>query len=148
MEYKKALLLLEQFCVRQERCLLHVEKKLSELEINNLSKEKIIIHLLENNYINEERFAKAFCNDKFKFNKWGKQKLSYLLKQLNIPENKIQKGLDSINNNDYYVLLLTILEKKLNQDFSMESKNKALKHAFQKGFEYNLSLKAISEIVS
>ena len=67
--------LLENYCAYQERCHKEVEQKLYDLNMIPEAKEKIIIHLLQHNFLNEERFAKAFVRGKFSIKNWGKQRI-------------------------------------------------------------------------
>ncbi len=76
----EALTNLENYCVYRERCHKEVEQKLNELRMIPEAKEKIILHLIEHDFLNEERYAKAFARGKFRIKKWGRQRIFRELK--------------------------------------------------------------------
>ena len=66
---------LEHYCSYQERCYKEVEEKLFSLKATHSEKESVLIHLIENNYINEERFAKSFARGKHTYKNWGRNRI-------------------------------------------------------------------------
>ena len=105
--------LLENYCAYQERCHKEVEQKLYDLNMIPEAKEKIIIHLLQHNFLNEERFAKAFVRGKFSIKNWGKQRILNELKFRNISIYNINTALKEIDDEDYLKTLQKIAKKKL-----------------------------------
>ena len=77
----EALLKLQNYCAYQERCHQEVRQKLKEMHMIPEVIDTIIVHLLEHNFLNEERFAKTFVSGKFRIKKWGKYRLTSALKK-------------------------------------------------------------------
>jgi len=141
---------LEHFCAYQERCHKEVEQKLYDLRMIPEAKEQIILHLLQHNFLNEERFAKAFVRGKFSIKKWGKIKIVSELKFKNISSYNIKTALKEINEDDYLTTLQQIAEKKLTtikEPNSFKKKNKLATYLISKGFETNLVYKVTNSLI-
>ncbi len=130
---------LAHYCAYQDRCHLEVEKKLNEFSLIAEAKDHIIIQLIQDNFLNEERFTQSFIQGKFNQKKWGKKKIINELKSRNIPQKLIEKGLNSIEDTDYLETLTHLLLKKRKEfklPLSFESKTKINRYLLQKGYEY------------
>jgi regulatory protein len=92
---------LEHYCAYQERCHLEVQKKLQSMGMIPIAIGTIINRLIEDNYLNETRFAKAFARGKFKIKKWGKQRITRELKLRDISAYNIKVALQEISEADY-----------------------------------------------
>ncbi|MDP3353829.1 MAG: regulatory protein RecX [Flavobacteriaceae bacterium] len=137
----EALLLLERYCSYQERCHAEVEQKLFEYGMIKEAKERIILHLMAHNYLNEERFAKSFSRGKFNIKHWGRNKIKAELQLRNISQYNIISGLKEIDEDDYLAILLKEIEKKSNlirENDSWKHKKKVVDYLIQKGFEFPL----------
>ena len=110
--YPEALKKLEHYCAYQERCHQEVEKKLQEYFLIPEAREKIIIHLISENYLNETRFAQSFARGKFNIKHWGKLRIVRELKQRRISEYNIKKGLQEIDENTYLTSFHELAERK------------------------------------
>jgi regulatory protein len=142
--------LLENFCAYQERCHKEVEKKLYDINMIPAAKEQIILHLLQHNFLNEERFAKSFARGKFYIKKWGKIKITSELKFRNVSEYSIKSALKEINNEDYLNTLQQIAEKKLRliKEPNSYKKNKKLStFLISKGYEFNLVFDIVKTLI-
>ena len=118
-----------------------MKEKLVQWETPKEFVQPIIDKLIEEDYINEERFARAFVKDKFKFNHWGRVKIQTHLKALNISSDIIKKALDEINEQEYAEILDEIVEKKrktIKKGTDYEIRAKLLWHALSRGFEYDI----------
>lgn len=104
--------LLEHFCAYQERSHRDVEQKLRDLNMIPAAQEKIILHLIQENYLNEERYAKTFARGKFSIKKWGRRKIVNALKMNGISEYNIKIALREIDENDYLNTLEALADKK------------------------------------
>lgn len=138
---------LEHFCAYQERCHKEVEQRLYDLKMIPEAKEIIILHLLQHNFLNEERFAKAYVRGKFSIKKWGRIKIVSELKFKNISSYNIKTGLKEINEDDYIKTLQTIAEKKLTlikEPNSFKKKSKLINFLISKGFETQLIYKIVN----
>lgn len=133
---------LADYCVYQDRSHYEVEQKLKELRtLNEEERGEILIWLIQNNFLNEERFSKSYARGKFYQKKWGKIKIKQGLKQKRIPTNLIDKGIEEINEEDYKSTLMELTEKKWNILRESEvylKKKKIYNYLLQKGYEYNL----------
>ncbi|WP_299523285.1 regulatory protein RecX [uncultured Lutibacter sp.] len=140
---------LEHFCAYQERCHKEVEQKLYDLKMIPEAKELIILHLLQHNFLNEERFSKTFARGKFSIKKWGKIKIVNELKFKNISSYNIKSALAEINDEDYLITLQKIAEKKfqlIKEPNSFKKKNKLSNFLISKGFETNLVYKVVNNL--
>lgn len=103
---------IRSYCAYQERSHAEVRIKLKELGIYSKDAEGYIAYLIEENFLNEERYASSFARGKFYVKKWGKVKIVYRLKQQQISEYCIQKALMEIDDNDYLQTIQHLAEKK------------------------------------
>ena len=141
--------LLENYCAYQERCHKEVEQKLYDLNMIPEAKEKIIIHLLQHNFLNEERFAKAFVRGKFSIKNWGKQRILNELKFRNISIYNINTALKEIDDEDYLKTLQKIAKKKLpliKESNAFKKSSKLVNYLISKGFEPNLVYPIVKNI--
>ncbi len=131
---------IKHYCAYQERSHYETQKKLYELGANKEEADELIAVLIQENYLNEERYAKAYAGGKFRMKQWGKQKIIQGLKKQYISDYCIKKGLAEIDDRDYKKVLQALFEKKsrtLTKDenkFSRMAKIKA--YLVQKGYSY------------
>tara|TARA_R110002072_G_scaffold151503_6_gene300916 strand:- start:11422 stop:11892 length:471 start_codon:yes stop_codon:yes gene_type:complete len=111
----EALSKMERYCAYQERCHQEVEQKLREMRLIQEAVDKIILHLLEHDYINETRFAKAYARGKFSIKKWGRNRIVNELKKRKISAYNIKVSLAEINEEEYQKTFDVLAEKRLNQ---------------------------------
>ncbi len=141
---------LENFCVYQDRCHHEVEKKLNEMHMIPEACEVIILHLMEHDFLNEERFTKSFSRGKFKIKKWGKQRIIRELKMRDISEYNIKNGLNEIDPDEYLETLKEIAIKKrdsITEKNPYKKSQKITNFLFYRGFENNLVYEVVREIV-
>lgn len=146
----EAIKLLENYCAYQERCHKEVEQKLYDINMIPEAKEKIILHLLQHNFLNEERFAKAFVRGKFSIKKWGKIKIINELKFRNISAYNIKSSLKEIDQEAYTITLQKIAEKKLaliQESNLFKKRNKLATFLISKGFESELVFKTVKDLI-
>ncbi len=140
-KYREILQRAQSFCARDEKCLRQVRQKLTFWGATTSQAEDILQYLTDENFINEERFAKEFARGKFRINKWGKVKIAIELMRLHIPEESIRNGLDAIDPDDYVSQLRKILlqrSKSLNESNPEVARKKLATFAMGKGFEGEL----------
>lgn len=147
MLYKKqltkeqALQKLKHYCAYQERCHSEVKEKLYSLGIRRTDHDEIIAKLIEENYLNEERFAIAFAGGKFRMKQWGRIKIKYELKQKKVSDYSIRKALKQINETDYSEVLQKLAGEKyasLKKEQWLIRKKKTMDYLIQKGYEPEL----------
>ena len=133
---------IKQYCAYQERCHYEVKEKLYSFGLNKDEVEEAISKLIEDNYLNEERFAIHFAGGKFRIKQWGKIKIKYELKQKQVSEYCIKKALNEIDAEDYFNTLQKLAETKLQSlkgEKNVFIKRKKLQdHLRMKGYEGDL----------
>lgn len=137
---------LKHYCAYQERCHSEVKEKLYNLGIWKKEHDEIIATLIEENYLNEERFAIAFAGGRFRIKKWGRTKITYELKQKQISDYCIKKALKQIDEEDYLKVLGKLAKEKyasLKNDQHLIRKKKTIDYLQQKGYEYELIIRSI-----
>jgi len=138
---QEALQKAESFCAYQERSQHEVRNKLYELGLHQNDVETIISELIENNFLNEERFAQAYTLGKFRIKGWGKLKIKQGLKLKQIPDKLIQKSLQKIDSDDYIERLKQVLDKKspfVKEKDPYKRRYKLMQYAASRGFEKDL----------
>lgn len=145
---EEALEKLRKFCDYQDRCQKDVWDKLMELGIHPDIANEIIVTLIEEQFIDEERFAIAYVRGKFKHNHWGRQKIEQGLKTKNIHPNLINLALQEIDDHQYREQLRSLLHKKRPQikpKNQYDLKSKMARFLIGKGYESNLVWEMINE---
>jgi len=143
------ILKLRYYCAYQERCHMEVREKCWELGLRGEDIENAIAHLVEDGFLNEERYAKAYAGGKFRMQQWGRKKISMMLKQKQISDYCIRKGLAEINEEDYAQTLEQLAQKKyqlLRSEQYLKRQYKTLQYLLQRGFEQELARAAIEQI--
>jgi regulatory protein len=146
---KEALVKAANFCAYQERTQQEVRKRLSELEVVGDEAEHIIVWLIENNYLNEERFARIFAGSKFRQKRWGRLKIRQELKMRGVSEYCLKAGMSEIDEDDYLQTLATLLAKKsleIKESNPLSKKQKLVQYALSKGFESDLVFDLVGKI--
>lgn len=143
--------MLELFCAYQERSHQEVEQKLYKIGMVQEARNEIILHLLQHDFLNEERFAQAFARGKFRIKQWGKIKITQTLRQKGVSNANITIGLAEINDNDYLATLEKLLEVQFDKlqvqtdsNISFKTKQKVIRFLQQKGYELEVILKCIN----
>jgi regulatory protein len=137
----QALLKAQLSCAYQERCQQEMRDKLYEWGLFPEAVESIIANLITDNYLNEERFAKAFAGGKFRIKKWGRVKIKIELKRRKISDYCIRKAMQEIDDKEYLKTLSAVIQKKLkeNPKGKIQARNyKAAQYAISRGFEGDL----------
>lgn len=133
-------------CSRSEKCAFDIRKKLSDWEISSHDAQKIIDELISQRFIDDERFARIYALDKFRFNHWGKVKIAFQLRHKNITDSAIYNALDQIDDTVYLEKLKEMLKQKspkIKAQSDFEKKAKLIRFAQGRGFEYDLISKAL-----
>ena len=127
-----------KYCAYQERCVKDVKDKLKTFDIPQEEKTKILDYLLDNRFVNDERFAKIFVQSKSNQNDWGTNKIRYHLIQKGIAKDIIEEALGQTDEEVYRQRLIEILKTKaktIKAASDFEKKRKLAAYAMQKGFE-------------
>jgi|TARA_B110000305_G_C19257228_1_gene547683 regulatory protein len=131
----------QKYCAYQERCHSEVRNKLYEWGLYKSDIEGVIVSLIQDDFLNEQRFAEAYSRGKFRMKKWGRIKILSELKKRNISDYCQKKGLDQIDEEEYLVALADILERRERQEKEtnpFRRKQKLATYINSRGFESNL----------
>lgn len=144
-----ALKKLENYCAYQDRCHSEVRTKLLDLGIYGDDLEEIIVALISENFLNEERFAKSFARGKFRIKHWGRIRIQQELKFRKISAYCIKKAMEEIPDEDYLDILTQVIIKKKNslrETDPYKLKVKLIQYALSKGFEMPSIQKVIDQL--
>lgn len=142
---------MEHYCVYQDRCHKEIEAKLREYRLIPEAREHILLHLLEHNFLNEERFSRSFARGKFRIKKWGKERIVRELKFRDISAYNIKSALKEIDEEEYIKTLYELVEKKnasVKETNKFKRKKKIADYLLYRGFESNLVYEALKTIDS
>ena len=149
---EQALQKAKHYCGYQERCYSEAKAKLYSFGLYKKEVEELLTELINENYLNEERFAIQFAGGRFRIKQWGKVKIKYELKQKQVSDYCIKKALASINENEYQKTIQKLFSAKLKTLKSEKNifikKKKLQDHLLQKGFESALINKLLNELRS
>ena len=140
---------LEYYCAYQERCYKEVEEKLYSFKISPSEKEQILIYLIENNFINEERFAQSFVRGKHNYKFWGKIRIVNELKFRNISSKIIEIALKEIPETTYLENFHSLAEKNWKAITAPKGQKRSKKFVdflLRKGYEANLIYEKLNEL--
>lgn len=147
---EEALLKAMNYCVYQDRCHQEIEKKLNDLGMFEDAKAYIITKLIEEDFLNEERFARSYARGKFRIKKYGRLRISRELKTKDISAYNIKAGLSEIDDEDYLKTLRQISEQKLNtikEPNAYKKRQKLYQHLAYKGYETDLIYEVINDLL-
>jgi regulatory protein len=140
---------LEYYCAYQERCHQEVTRKLREMKMIPEAIDQIIVHLIEENFLNETRFAQSFARGKFRIKKWGKQRISNELKKRSISKFNIKIGLKEILEEEYQSVFFNLLDQKKAEYKHLpllEQKKKIQSYFVYRGWEYELISEGLNSL--
>lgn len=147
---QQALQKIKHYCAYQERSHEEVKQRLYSFGLRTIEVDPILARLIEEDYLNEERFARLFAGGRFRMKQWGRVKIRLALRQRNVSEYCIRKGLSEIPDNEYLHTLRRLFTAKWNalkgEKNLLVKKRKALDALLQKGFERDLVMDLLKEI--
>ena len=146
----EAQLNLQNYCAYQERCHQEVRQKIKEMRMIPNAIDIIIVHLLEHNLLNEERFAKTYVSGKFRIKKWGKYRLTFELKKKDISKHNINLAISQIPSNEYIEVFNVLAEKKANsirEKDTWKKKKKLVDYLLYRGWESHLVYDKVNELI-
>lgn len=143
--------MITRYCQYQERCQKEIRNKLYENGADKEEVGQIMTELIEQKLVDEERFARAFARGKFRIKNWGKKKIVYELKQNQISDYCIRKGLSEIDEEEYMATLERLTEKKMPdilKDRNVFTRRAKLqRYLSQKGFENDLITEMLQKFI-
>lgn len=137
------------YCSISEHCISDVEEKLKVWGVQKEDIDKIIKHLIKQDFINEKRYSRAFVRDKFGMNKWGKIKISLSLREKGIEKELITDAINAIDEGEYEEQLARLLKNKLHTikyEYEYEKQGKLFRFAQSRGFESNVIERVLRRI--
>ena len=142
---------LERYCAYQERCHQEVQTKLRQLGAFRDDSDAVISHLIQNDYLNETRFAMLYVRSKFSIKKWGKKRIVNELKQRKITGYNIDKALAQITEEDYLLTFDTLAQKrwdqlKKNKEPLQQRKKKWVNYLQYRGWESHLIFDVLNKL--
>jgi regulatory protein len=146
----EALLKMMNYCVYQDRCHQEVEEKLKALDMYEDAKNHIIIKLLEDDFLNEERFARSYARGKFRIKKYGRIRITRELKSRAISVYNLKAGLSEIDEDEYIDTLRDLAQHKLSitkESNVYKKRQKIYQHLAYKGYETELIYEIINDLL-
>lgn len=150
IDTKSALSKAMYWCSQKEMCSHDIIEKLMRLGLSKNDANGVVNQLIKDNFLNEERFTKAFINDKSKFSGWGIIRISMALKQKNIDESLIKKHIQNIDEDSQYQKIKDLAIKKkatIKKGTDYEIKAKIFRFLAYRGFPISLIQKVLDEII-
>jgi len=143
MSYDRALEKAMRYCSYQERCILDLEKRFYAWNVKKEEWDKIIDHLLKDDFLNESRYVEAFVRGKFKIKKWGKNKIKMGLIAKRVYDEKQFTNVfeEEIEEEDYLKTIKELIEKKallINEPDELKGRDKLYRYMLGKGYESDL----------
>lgn len=136
-----ALIKMQSWCAYQERCQQDARTKLYELGLWPEAVENIIVKLIEDNFLNEERFATTFARGKFTIKKWGRIKIKQELKQKRVGDYCLKKAMQQIDETEYMATLKKLIDSKrklIKEKNPIKLNYKLMNYVLSKGYEKDL----------
>ncbi len=137
-------------CSGSEHCTSQIMEKLSLWNVSPQDAYDIMDYLVKEKYIDNKRFARAYCHDKFCYNHWGRIKIRQMLRHLRLGDEEIEEGMETIDEEDYLDALNDVLRAK---DRTLKDKDKYLRkaklvrHLLSRGFETELAISAVDSLL-
>lgn len=139
---------LERYCIYQDRCHKEVEQKMFAYHLVPAARDHILLHLLENDFLNEERFSKSFARGKFRIKKWGRERISRELKLREISVYNLKVALKEIEEEEYLDTLQALYERRkesLSEENEFKRNKKLFDYLKYRGYETNLIVAVINQ---
>lgn len=146
---KEAINKIEHFCAYQERCHEEVVQKLRSMKMDSEEIDPIMVHLIGDNFLNEERFACSFARGKHRIKHWGKIRIVNELKSKKITQTLINIALKEISPEEYATTFHTLAEKhweSIRETNLMKKRKKFCDYMLRRGFESNLVFEKVKEL--
>lgn len=147
MTEQETYLRLAALCAQAEHCEYEMQEKMRRWEIADDAQARVMQRLITERYVDDERFARAFANDKVKYNKWGRRKVEQAMWLKHIAEDIRQRVLDSIDDEEYIAILRPLLQQKrrsVKARNDYELRQKLIKFAIGRGFTMDIIKQCIS----
>ena len=138
---KEALLRLTALCAQAEHCAYEMTEKMRRWGMDEATQARVVDYLVEHQYVDDERYARAFVRDKIRYNKWGRRKVEQALWQKHIAEDVRRSVLDDVEVSEYVAILKPLLQQKrrtTKASSSYELNQKLIRFALGRGFDLDI----------
>jgi regulatory protein len=149
LTFQEALKRASELCSRSEKCSYEIEQKCHEWQLTDEETTGVKDYLIREKFIDHQRYASSYVNDKFRFNQWGKIKLAYALRMKHIEEVYIREALAGLPEENYHKVLLGLLTAKartIKEKDSYTRRGKLLAFAQSRGFENDEAIRIIEQL--
>lgn len=146
---KEVIQKLAALCARSEHCAHEMREKMRRWEVDEAIQERVINYLQEHQYIDEERYCRAFVKDKLTYNRWGRRKVEQALYAKHIPQEVQRRVLDEFSNEEYAEKLHPLLEAKaktIKAESDYERRTKLIRFALSRGFTMDVILDVMDSL--
>ena len=146
---KEAIHKIEHFCAYQERCHDEVVQKLRTMKMDSAEIDKILAHLIQENYLNESRFACSFARGKHRIKLWGKVRIVNELKLRNITTYNINLALKEISPEEYEMNFNVLAERNwhsIKESNGLKKRKKCCDFLLRKGYESTMVYEKVKEL--
>jgi len=140
---------LERYCAYQDRCHQEIERKLKDMRMIPEARELIFLHLMEHDFLNEERFARSFARGKFRIKQWGRKRIERELKQRDISAFNVKAGLSEIPSEAYEKTFLEVSRKRfygVHEPDRYKKRKKVADYLLRKGFESHKVYEVLNDL--
>ncbi len=147
MTEQQALIKLTALCSGAEHCSYEMTEKMRRWEIDEETQARIMEYLINEKYVDDSRFCRAFIREKMRFNKWGKRKIEMALFQKRIDKKTASEALDEVDNGEYAAILRPMLrqkERSVKANSEYEKNMKLIKFAMSRGFTFDVIKECLS----
>jgi regulatory protein len=151
LSYQQVLKNAAVVCSKSEKCTSEMTASLRQWGLSDEEITTGIDFLVTEKFINDQRYALNYVHDKFRFNKWGKVKIAYMLRQKRIAEHLISESLEAISDVDYEKTIVELLKakaKSIKAVSEYEIKGKLAVFAQSRGFDSDISYRIANEIIA
>ena len=148
MNYELAIARAARLCSGSEHCTFQIWEKLLSWGVSEDEANDIIAHLVKEKYIDNLRFSRAYCHDKFCYSHWGRVKIRQMLRHLRLSDEEIAEGMTAIPEEDYLQTLSDALlakDRTLRDEDPYQRKGKLIRHLLSRGFETELIYDAVDD---
>ena len=141
----------ERYCAYQDRCHQEVRRKLFDLGLRAADVDQVMARLIEDKFLDEERFARSYARGKFRIKRWGRRRIERELRARQVSRFCIRAGLSELDGFDYEGALEALLRKRaaaLGDDLHPYARRQnLLEHALRKGYETEVAVAVATRIV-
>ena len=146
---QEALFRLTALCSQAEHCSYEMTEKMRKWQISDEAQARIMQHLVEERYIDDERFCRYFVKDKIRYNKWGRQKVEQALWAKHIDSDISKAILDEVDDEEYINILRPMIKSRRKQMKDMseyEANARLMRWAIGRGFTFDIIRQCIDGV--